>query len=635
MADILSTSVSGLLAFQQALDVTSNNIANSSTPGYSVERANLTPQPGQATAGGYIGSGVAVDSITRSYDELVAQQVRHSQASYSSLNTLATQASQLDNLLSASGTGLTAGLQSFVNALQSLSSSPNSSAARQAVLSQAQALAQQLNGYDSQITQYGDNLEQQLRGDVSQVNSLAGGIASLNNQIAKDLAGTGQPPNQLMDQRDQLIDQLSQYVSVNTSSEPNGMLDVYIGSGQSLVSGGTPQQLTTALNTYDASVLQIGLSTPGGTADITAEITGGELGGLLSARTQVLAPAQNALGLISVGLATLVNQQQQAGMDQTGAPGRPLFNIGAAIALPSSTNSGSASLAVTRTDMSALTADDYTLRYSAGAWQLQDVTTGQTLPMTGSGTSASPLQAAGLSIVVSGTPANSDSFLVEPTAGATAGLSVALTDPSEIAAASLAQTASNASNTGTGAISAAAITDPSNWVSDTYTLALTATNQYQVTNSSGTVVASGAFAAGQPIAFQGAQVTVMGAPAVGDTFTIRSSTAADNGDNSNLNALVNALGAPALANGTTSLSGAANDLITGIGVVTQQAQASAAAQQSVNQDAVTARNNVSGVNLDAEAAKMLQFQQAYQAMAQMIQTSGQMFTALITAIRSG
>ena len=635
MADILSTSVSGLLAFQQALDVTSNNIANSSTPGYSVERANLTPQPGEAATGGYIGSGVAVGSITRSYDELLAQQVRNSQASYSSLNSLATQASQLDNLLSSSSNGLTAGLQNFVNALQSLANSPTSSAARQALLSQSQALAQQLQGYDAQISQYGDNLEQQVHGDVSQINSLAGGIASLNNQIAKDLAGTGQAPNQLLDQRDQLIDQLSQYVSVNTASEPNGMLDIYIGSGQSLVSGGTAQQLATTPNNYDASVLQIGLSSPGGTADITSEITGGELGGLLSARAQVLTPAQNALGLVSVGLATIVNEQQQAGMDQTGAPGRPLFNVGDVIAVPSSINSGGASLAVARTSLSALSADDYTLRYSGGAWQLQDVTTGQSVPMTGAGTSASPFQAAGLSIVVSGAPANGDSFLIQPTAGATAGLSVILTDPTALAAASLAQTGSNPANAGTGTISGAAITDPVSWVPDTYTLAFTAANQYQVTNSSGTVVASGPFTAGQPIAFQGAQVSIAGAPATGDTFTIRSSTAADNGDNSNLNALVSALGAPILGGGTTSLSGAANNLITRIGVLAQQAQASASAQQSVNQDAVTARNNVSGVNLDAEAAKMLQFQQAYQAMAQMIQTSGQMFTALITAIRSG
>jgi flagellar hook-associated protein 1 len=635
MADLLSTSVSGLLAFQQALDVTSNNIANASTPGYSVENANLSELPAQATAGGYVGSGVTVEGITRSYSELLAQQVRTSQASYSSLNTLATQAAQIDNLLSSSTTGITSGLQSFVNSLQTLSGSPDSSAARQALLSQAQALTQQLGSYSAQITQYGGSLEQQISTDVTQVNSLATGIAALNTQIANDLAGTGDAPNQLMDQRDNLIDQLSQYVSVNTATEPNGMLDVYVGTGQALVTGGTSQQLSTLPNQYDASEFDIGIASGGGTADVTPEITGGELGGLLSARTQVLAPAQNAIGQISVALATIVNQQQQAGMDQTGAAGQPMFTVGGVQTLASSANSGTAALAVTRTNLGALTSDDYTMRYGAGGWQLQDVTTGQAVALSGAGTSASPFQAAGLAIVVSGAPANGDSFLVQPTAAATAGLSVALTDPSQIAAASLAQTGVGAANTGTGTISAATITNPVSWVPDTYTLSFTAANQYQVTGSAGTVVASGSYAAGQPISFEGAQVTVSGQPAVGDTFTIRSSTAADSGDNSNVNTLISALGATSLAGGTTSLSGAANNLIARIGIITQQAQSSATAQQSVNQDAVTTRSNLSGVNLDDQAAKMLQYQQAYQAMAQIIQTSGQMFTSLITAIADG
>jgi flagellar hook-associated protein 1 FlgK len=635
MADLLNTSVSGLLAFQQALDVTSNNIANSATPGYSVETANLVPEPGQATAAGYVGSGVEVDGITRAYDELLAQQVRSSQASYSSLNTLATQASQVDNLLSSSSSGLTSSLQSFVNALQTLSSSPDSSGARQALLSEAQALTQQLTGYDGQITQYGGQLEQQIGTDVTQINSLAGGIASLNTQIANDLAGSGNAPNQLMDQRDTLLDQLSQYVSVSTATQPNGMLDVYIGSGQALVTGGTPQQLSTIPSLYNASVLDIGLASGGGTADVTSEISGGDLGGLLSARSQVLDPAQNALGQISVALATIVNQQQASGMDATGAAGQPMFNVGGVQTLGASTNTGSATLAVTRTDISALTSDDYTLRYQGGAWTLEDATTGQSIAMTGNGTSANPFQAAGLSIVVSGTPGAGDSFLLQPTATATAGLSVALTNPSQIAAASLAQTAAGADNTGNGTISAATITNPSSWVPDTYTLAFTSASQYQVTNSGGALVASGIYSAGQPITFNGAAVTVSGAPAAGDTFAVTPSTAADAGDNTNVVALMNALGANTLNGGTTSLSGAANDLVAQIGTVTQQAQSSATAEQSVNQDAATARSNLSGVNLDQQAAQMLQFEQAYQAMAQMIQTSSQTFNSLITAITDG
>lgn len=289
---------------------------------------------------------------------------------------------------------------------------------------------------------------------------------------------------------------------------------------------------------------------------------------------------------------------------------------------------------MTRTSLSALTSDDYTLRDSGGAWQLTDATTGQSVALTGAGSAASPFTAAGISIVVSGTPAAGDSFLIQPTAAATAGLAVALTDPSQIAAASLAQTGVGANNTGTGTISAATV-NPATWVPDTYTISFTATNQYQITSSAGTVVAAATYSAGTPISFQGAEVTISGTPASGDSFTVRSSTAADAGDNTNANALISALGASSLGGGTTSLSGAANNLIARVGIITQQAQSNAAAQQSVNQDATTARSNLTGVNLDEQASKMLQYQQAYQAMAQMIQTSGEMFTSLITAIGNG
>ncbi len=634
MADILSTGVSGLLAFQQALDVTSNNIANSSTPGYSVENIELTPEPAQGTAGGYVGSGVEVEGIVRSYNELLAQQVNTSQASYSSYNTLATQAGQIDNMLSDSSTGLTATLQSFVNALQTLSTSPSSTASRQALLTQAQALVQQINSYGSQISTYGSQLEQQIGSDVTQVNSIASSIAQLNTQIASDLAG-GQTPNELEDQRDTLINQLSQYVSVNTATESNGAMDVYIGNGQALVTGGTSQQLAAIPNQYNPTEYDIGVTSAGGTTDVTSEISGGELGGLLASRSQVLDPAQNALGLIATGLATIMNQQQASGTDLTGAQGQPMFSVPPVQVGASSNNTGSATVSASISNLGSLTADDYTLSYQGGAWQLTDATTGQAVTMTGAGTAASPFQAAGLSIVVSGSPANGDSYLIQPTEAAPAGLALLLTSPNQIAAASLAQTAASASNTGSGVISAATITNPASWVADTYTLSFTSPTQYQVTNSGGTVVASGAYTAGQPISFEGAQVTVTGAPATGDSFTITPSTASNSGDNSNVLAMISALSANTLAGGTTSLTSAANNLVAQVGVTTQQAQNNASAQQSVNQDATTALSNVSGVNLDAEAAKMLQYQQAYQAMAQVIQASGTMFTSLMTAITDG
>ncbi len=641
MGDLLSTSVSGLIAFQQALDVTSNNVANSATPGYNVETANFAEAPGQASSAGYVGNGVDVSSVTRAYNELLAQQVNSSQASYSSFNTLATEAAQIDDMLSDSSTGLTATLQSFVNSLQTLSTSPSSTASGQAVLSQAQALVQQLQSYDSQIDQAGTQLESQISTNVTEINTLASQIASLNGEIA-DQSNTGQTPNQLMDQRDELVSQLSQYVTVNTVAQGNGETNVYIGSGQALVTGSVAQQLTTIPNAYNASEYDIGLENGQTTVDITSEVSGGSLGGLLATRSQVLDPTQNALGQISVALATLANQQQQSGMDQTGAQGQPMFAVGGVQVLDNANNTDGTSLSVTRTSLSDLTTDDYVLTYTGGSsnggWQLVDETTGQPVAMTGDGTDT-PLQAAGLSITVnapSGSVAVGDSFLIQPTAAATEGLSLLLTSPAQIASASLIQAVPGSGNTGTASASSAIITDPSSWVSDTYTISFSGSpTQYEVTNSEDTEVASGTYTSGTPITFLGAQVTITGQPADGDTFTVSANSSANTGDNSNLLQLIDTLSAATLDGGTTSITSAANDLVSQVGTTTQQAQSNASAAQSVNQSASDALSNADGVNLDEEAALVVQYQQAYQACAQMIQASTTMFDSLMTAITDG
>jgi flagellar hook-associated protein 1 FlgK len=305
-----------------------------------------------------------------------------------------------------------------------------------------------------------------------------------------------------------------------------------------------------------------------------------------------------------------------------------MFTVGGVQALAASTNTGSASLNVTRGSLAALTADDYEMQYAGGSWQLTDLTSGQAVAMSGSGTPASPFQAAGLSIVVGGSPANGDSFEIRPTAAATEGLAVALTNPAQIAAASPIQASSGASNTGTGAISSQAVLNPAN-------PQLLATAAIQFTSpSTYTINGSGPFAytSGQPITANGWSLTITGAPAAGDTFTV-ASNAGGIGDNRNALATIDALtSSSSLNGGTTSLGGAANDLVSGMGVITQQAQSNASAQQVVNQDAVTARNNVSGVNLDEEAANMVRYQQMYQAMAQMISASNTMFNSLVTAI---
>jgi flagellar hook-associated protein 1 len=639
MGDILNTSISGLLAFQQALSVTSNNVSNAATPGYSRQNINLAEALGQGTASGYIGSGVNVKSITRSYDETLAAQVRTSNSSYQSFNTLSTQAAKIDNMLSDTTTGLTATLQGFVNALQSLSTAPNSTAQRQVLISKAQAVTQELRSYQTQINQQSSDLEQQIGTSVNQINSLAKNIAQLNQQIAAAEGGTGQTPNQLMDQRDQLMDQLSQYVNVTAVPASDGTVNVYMGTGQSLVVGASSQTLVASQDPNDASRLNIGISNGGGASiDITPEITGGSLGGLLVTRSQVLDPTQNALGQIAIGLANVMNTQQAGGMDLNGNQGAAMFSVGNVQVLPSATNTGGTALNVTRSDLSQLTTDNYKLTYSGTDWQLQDTTSGTAVTMTGSGTAADPLVAAGMSIVVDesgGAPAAGDNYVIRPTAGAVSGMSVLFTNPSQIAAASLGTSAAGTANTGNATISTPTVTDPTNWTNGQFTISFTDANNYAVTDSGGAVVASGAYTSDSPISFNGEQLSISGMPAAGDTFIVGQASPSNTGDNTNVLAMSAGIGSRLLNGGTTSLNDAANNLVSATGVLTQQAQANASAQQSVNQAATDARSNLSGVNLDEEAAKMLQYQQAYQACAQMIQTSNTVFQTLLTSIQHG
>ena len=634
MSDIFSTSVSGLLAFQRALTVTSNNISNVATPGYSKENANFTERPGQAYSSGYIGSGTAIDSVTRSYDELLAGQVRSSQSSFSSFDTYATQAAQIDNMLSDKKTGLTVSLQNFINAYQTVANSPSTTAQRQALLSQANGISQQMQNYNTQLQTYAGGIEQGIGSAITQINTLTDGIAKLNQQIASGLASTGQTPNQLMDQRDQMLDQLSQYISVNTATQADGSMNVYVGTGQPLVIGATTQKLQATPNQYNASENQVSLVGGGGlTTDITSSITGGQLGGLLAVRDQVLRPAENALGQFSVGLATLTNQAQAAGIDLTGAAGKPMFAVGGVISTSSSVNTGTGSVTTTRTNLASLTTDDYILRQSGGAWTLTDESTGQPVTMTGTGTAADPFIAAGLSMVVAGTAANGDSFEIRPTAGASAGMSMLLTSPAQIAVASSIQTTGAAANTGSGAVSSSVVSDPSVWVPGNYTISFTSATAYQVTDAANTVVGTGNYTSGTPITFNGASVTITGSPATGDKFNVGAAGASNVGDNSNAFALIDSLNAKKLNGGTTSLGSVANNLVSQVGVQTQQAQANASAQKAVNASANDTRNNLSGVNLDEEAAKMVQYQQAYSACAQLIQASNTMFNTLISAIK--
>ena len=635
MGDMLSTAVSGLLAFQTALETTSNNISNVNTPGYNDELTNFATASATPTGNGWIGNGVTVTGVTNQYNQFLATQTNNATSSYNQFNTLSTFAANINNLFADPTTGLSATLQDFSNAVQTMANAPSDTSARQAVLTQAQTLISQFQSYQSSMNSLQSQVTSQVGAEASTITSLGQQIASLNKQIVvAEQNGAGQPPNQLLDEQENLISQLSQNVNVNTVTQSDGSVSVFIGNGQPLVVGGSSSTLTSGSDQFGSQQPQISLQTSSGNLDITGSISGGTLGGLLQFQQQMLTPGENALGQAAVTLSSLVNQQNEAGLDLNGNPGQALMSVGSPQVLPSSNNAGSASVSASITDLGSLTTSNYDLKYNGTTWSLVDSASGAGTPLTSSVSGGvTTLTGAGLTMTVTGTAQAGDQFLVEPTANAVQGLALTTNDPTRIAAAAPLVTSAAAGNTGTASIQSASVPNLSAWTQGNYTLTFGAGNAYTVTDAGGATVASGTYVSGTPISFNGINVTLTGTPASGDSFAVNKN-ANDAGDNRNALLLANVMNVKVLNGGTSSLTDAVNSYVGTVGTQTSQAQNGATAQQSAMQSAQTAQQSVSGVNLDQEAANMLQYEQAYQAAAQIISASQTLFNSLLGAVQT-
>jgi flagellar hook-associated protein 1 FlgK len=630
MADMLSTGVSGLLAFQRTLDTISHNIANANTDGYSRQQVLLTTRSADVYGNGWVGNGVDISSVRRVFDQALTDQLRSANSTLQQLDVFTTYAERIDNLLSDESTGLASSLQKFTDALESLSSSPSSATARQVMISQAQSLVSRLKSYDNTLSTMDGQINQQLSSEADVVSGLAKNIASLNEQIIRAQGQSQQPANDLLDQRDNLVSQLSQHLNVTTLVQDNGALNVYMGSGQALVTNTTAATLVAVASEFDPTRPTLVLAGQGTPVDVSAAISGGTLGGLQQFREELLDPTRNALGQIAVTLGTLTNQQQADGLDLNGNLGTSMFALGGVRASASSGNTSSATLTVTRTDLSALTASDYRISFDGTAWSAVRSDTGASVALAGVGTTASPLVVDGLSIVVNGTPQAGDAFLVQPTRTAIAGMSVLITNPDRIAVAAPLLTSANSSNSGTATISTGELLTPGSWVRDDYTLTFTSSSAWQITDSANNVVASGAYADGANIDFNGMRVVVSGTPAAGDSFSINDN-AGGTADNRNTRSLIDLLNSSVLNGGTASISDAVGRLIGQIGVQTSQAATGRDAQSAIVDDAKASVQGVSGVNLDEEAANLVRYQQAYQAAAQVIAAANAMFDTLLEA----
>lgn len=321
---LLTTGVSALNTSQASLATTGHNISNVNTDGYSRQRVNQATLPPNFEGRHYVGSGVTVGGIERLYDEFLSSQVRTFTSQQAQHEAFATVAGQISNVLGSSSLSLASGLESFFNAANGVANDPTSIAARQVLLSEGESLANRFRTLDNQLTQKDQQLDSGLATTLEEINVLARGIAELNTVIAELSSGPGGRPNDLLDQRDELINRLSEFVTVSTIEEDIGSVSVFIGNGQALVVGATQVDLKTIQdNSTEPPRLAIGYGT--NSIDITAQISGGSLGGAQQVRADVIDSARAELNALATSLIDSANTIQQQGVTLDGNIGSNLF----------------------------------------------------------------------------------------------------------------------------------------------------------------------------------------------------------------------------------------------------------------------------------------------------------------------
>ncbi len=413
--DILGISVSGLLAFQRNLATTGHNISNVNTPGYTRQRVELVSRNPQASGDGFIGTGVQTSTVQRIYDTFLTGQVRYATSANSQLQTYSSLSSQVDNLLADPVAGLNPSLQRFFDAVHTANSDPASLPARQVLLSEANALTNRFHYMDQRLADMRQGINTKITTSVNEINSLASGIAKLNQQIvlAKGLAG-GQPPNDLLDQRDALVARLAEQVSVTTVDQEDGAQNIFIGTGQTLVVSGNASKLSVVGNPYDVTRFEVAL-TAGPITSITSDyITGGVLGGTLDFRKEMLDPAQNALGRVAIGLAATFNDQHQLGQDLKGVLGQDFFNTLDSIS-PRVFSTSAATLTASVSDVNALTISDYRLDFDGTNYNLTRLTDNALISSVAFGAFPQTIASEGLTLTLSAGAVAGDSFLIQPT----------------------------------------------------------------------------------------------------------------------------------------------------------------------------------------------------------------------------
>ncbi|MFW0758861.1 flagellar hook-associated protein FlgK [Pseudomonas sp. H11T01] len=679
---LLNIGLSGLASSQSSLATTGNNIANVDTAGYSRQQTVQSSKASNQYGNVFIGTGTTLADVRRVYSAYLDAQLRTSTSLSNDSSSYLAQVTPTDTMLSDSNTGISGALQKFFTSLQSVSSTPTDDASRQSVLTNASALSNRFNSIAKQLTDQNTGINTNLSDLSSQVNKLATTIAQYNQQISQVSGGTSSP-NDLLDKRNESVRQLSALVGTQVV-ERGTNYDVYIGSGQPLVMGNTTNTLETVPGKTDPSRSTLQLNRGSSTIDITSVVTGGEIGGLLRYRNEVLDPAMNELGRVALVVADQMNSQQGQGIDKNGNFGSAIFgdiNSAALISQRSiaqaGNSAGSGNLNVTIKDTGKLTANDYQVTFSTATDYSVKRSDGTDMG-TFSTTTTPPPVIDGFNMTLNGGAMSAgDTFKVTPTRSGATDIQTVITDPKMIAAAAPLTGVTSANNKGSytqptltstlDIYSPAANADMqtglkySTPVKLVFAAASAGTQGYTLYDAKGVSMSTGSIVPGQsntlnlqvnmidgsgnPImdntvvpAVQKSftvQTTVAGSPTAGESFSI-SLTGADSSDNRNSTALVGLQSKQTVDTGSASngisLSDAYGKLVSSVGAQAAQGKSDNDATTAILTQAKSARDSQSGVDLDEETGNLVKYQQYYTASSQIIKAAQEIFSTLINSL---
>lgn len=646
MSGLLNVGMRALQSNQVALQTAGHNIANVSTPGYSRQSVTLQAVQGTQGTGGYVGKGVEVQAIQRNYSEFLTTQATMAGASQAADITRADKLKQLEGLFVGGATGLGASINDMLNAFSDVASAPTDLTARTVVLTRVDETAARMRATAQRLDDLQLGVAQELDQKASAINDLALNISKVNEKIIR-AQGTDQSPNDLLDQRDQLVRELNQYVQTSSVAAADGSVSIFIGGSQPLVLGTIAASVSIVKDDFgDPLKSKLAISRSGFSITLDENtLGGGAVAGLLRFQNNDLVEGRNLLGRLTLAITTSMNDQHSLGLDLDGNPGGNLFTPIAFSnknvlepSAPAVTNQGTATLTLAISDTTQFAASDYEVNFtSATAGTITRRSDGTVVSFPQTPAPVAPILATldGLNISMpSGAPVAGDRFLLKPFSTSASTVSREFSSPRALAVASPIATSAGTSNR--GSLTVAALSTRSATALPAITLTFDGLGNYTRSDTGATTYP---FTPGTAIesapatvpATPGWSLTLKGAPQVGDTITVQPQPAGFRALNaSNANAMM-ALRDLAMFDGAALTDGYAG-LIAQVGVRTQGANFAAEVSSTIAANLERDRTSVAGVNLDEEAAKLLQFQQAYQASAKMMQIAQGIFDTLLQSL---